>query len=323
MLKNLWGAKIAITIVLLLTGSFSFSKPLPVNSGAKAAIHFHHSTFSTFLKDTAFFRQHAFDSTGLCICLEQEYNEASYANAPKVTLNASVESFVEDYISKNRYMLEKISRNGQYYFKIIEQIFEKRGLPVELKYLAVIESKLRPSSLSSVGAAGLWQFMPATAKGLGLKIAGKIDERKNSYKSTLAAAKYLERLYSIYQDWLLVIAAYNCGPGGVNKAIKKAGSTSFWDLQYFLPQETRLHVKKFIGTHYFYEGHGSLTTLTREETEDHLESVASYIATQATLNTAVADLSKDANKKEPKPVHEIKITAVVHDEDLLKFIEKK
>ena len=119
--------------------------------------------------------------------------------------------------------------------------------------------------------------MPVTARLLGLKVTRKRDERTNYIKSTNAAALYLTDLYDQFGDWLLVIAAYNCGPGNVLKAIARSGSRNFWDLQYFLPAESRNHVKKFIGTHYIFEGQGGLTTLTKKETDENYGVNGTYI----------------------------------------------
>ena len=188
---------------------------------------------------------------------------------PQPGLNSHATKFVNDYISKSRKMLEEIRNGSQPYFKIIDSVFCMRDMPLELKYLAVIESRLKAKAVSPVGAVGPWQLMPATARLLNLKVTAKYDERKYYYKSTKAAAIYLRDLHNQFGDWLLVIAAYNAGPGAVTKAIKRSGSRNFWKLQYFLPQETRLHVKKFIATHYFFEGHGSITTLTKEEINNY------------------------------------------------------
>jgi len=125
---------------------------------------------------------------------------------------------------------------------------------LELKYLAVIESELKPSALSRVGARGPWQLMPGTAHELGLKVSRRSDDRTNYYKSTVAAAKYLRDLHREFGDWLLVLAAYNGGPLPVCRAIHKAHSRSFWALQKYLPAESRGHVKKFIATAYYFEG---------------------------------------------------------------------
>jgi membrane-bound lytic murein transglycosylase D len=166
---------------------------------------------------------------------------------------------------------------GQASFNIIESVLTEYGLPKELKYLAVIESNLKSSARSRVGAVGPWQLMPQTARDLGLKVSRNNDERKNYYKSTRAAATYLRDLYKELGDWLLVIAAYNGGTNHVYHAIHRSGSRNFWDLQYFLPLESRLHVKKFIGTQYTFEGQGSVTTLTKQEATEQLSGSSMYV----------------------------------------------
>lgn len=157
------------------------------------------------------------------------------------------------------------------FFILIDSVFENYELPSQLKYLAVVESKLKTTAVSRVGAAGLWQFMPATGKIFGLKTTSKYDERKNAYKSTVAAAKYLKQLHGYLNDWLLVVAAYNGGLGTVYKAIKQSGSRDFWKLQYHLPAETRMHVKRFIGTHSYFEKQASLVVLTKAETIGYIK----------------------------------------------------
>jgi membrane-bound lytic murein transglycosylase D len=157
---------------------------------------------------------------------------------------------------------------GRPYFDMMDGILRAHGLPQELKYLAVIESDLKSSALSWAGAVGPWQFMPATARRMGLRVDQYVDERTDYYKSTHAAARYLTELFGQYGDWLLVIAAYNGGAGNVNSAIRKSNSHDFWDLQYYLPEESRNHVKKFIATHYIMEGNGGITTVTKEEARD-------------------------------------------------------
>ncbi|HEY0679411.1 MAG TPA: lytic transglycosylase domain-containing protein [Chitinophagaceae bacterium] len=187
-----------------------------------------------------------------------------------VKLNSRAVGFVQDYMEKNTRNLEKMKSWGRPYFNMIDGILIKHGLPKELKYLAVIESQLKPTAISWAGAVGPWQLMPATARVLGLKVSKRVDERVDYYKSTHAAAKYLKELYNEFGDWLLVIAAYNGGPGNVYSAIRKSGSRNFWNLQYHLPAESRMHVKKFIGTHYIFEGQGGLTTLTKQEATEQL-----------------------------------------------------
>lgn len=175
-------------------------------------------------------------------------------------INPNAESYMQDYLKLHSTSLVKMKGWGQPYFNLIDNILSQYGLPKELKYLAVIESNLNTRATSWVGAGGPWQFMPYTARDYGLVVNNVLDERRDYYKSTHAAARYLVTLYGQMHDWLLVIAAYNGGPGRVFSAIKKSGSRNFWSLQYYLPTESRNHVKKFIATHYIMEGSGGITT---------------------------------------------------------------
>jgi membrane-bound lytic murein transglycosylase D len=185
-------------------------------------------------------------------------------------LNPLAIGFVEDYIDSHGKMLEALKDKARPYFDMMDAVLVKHGLPKELKYLAVIESQLKSNATSWAGAVGPWQFMPSTGRLMGLKVNHKVDERRDIHKSTHAASRYLTNLYTLYGDWLLVIAAYNGGPGKVNAAIKKSGSRDFWKLQKYLPAESRKHVKKFIATHYIMEGAGGITTLTKKEAANFL-----------------------------------------------------
>jgi len=200
----------------------------------------------------------------------------SVGSSNGVRLNPKALGFVQDYIKDNWDELQEIRANGRTYFNLIENILTQYGLPKELKYLAVIESNLKRNARSKVGAVGPWQLMPQTARELGLKVNRNIDERKNYYKSTRAAALYLRDLYNELGDWLLVIAAYNGGTANVYHAIRRSGSRNFWELQYHLPTESRIHVKKFIGTQYTFDGQGSITTLTRAEAVEQLPGSSMY-----------------------------------------------
>jgi membrane-bound lytic murein transglycosylase D len=169
-------------------------------------------------------------------------------------VNPQAETYMQSYLKAHSKSLIKMKSWAVPYFNLIDNIFAQYGLPRELKYLAVIESNLSTGATSWVGAGGPWQFMPYTARDYGLVVNNGYDERRDYYKSTNAAARYLLTLYKQFHDWLLVIAAYNGGPGRVINAIKKSGSRNFWALQYYLPEESRNHVKKFIATHYIMEG---------------------------------------------------------------------
>lgn len=166
--------------------------------------------------------------------------------------NQEVRKFIDMYVVKKRTLVEAMLGMSLYYMPIFEQALEQEGLPLELKYLPVVESALDPVAKSRVGAAGLWQFMVKTGKGLGLEVNSLVDERLDPYKSSEKAAKYLKQLHSIYNDWSLAIAAYNCGPGKVNQAIRRAGGTGkdFWQIYAFLPKETRGYVPAFIAANY-------------------------------------------------------------------------
>lgn len=172
--------------------------------------------------------------------------------------------FVHAYIRNNDECLTVVRKRSEVPFAIIDSVLNRYNLPLELKYLAVIESELKSSALSRVGAKGPWQLMPGTAHELGLKVNHKADERTNYYKSTRAAARYLKDLHREFGDWLLVLAAYNGGPVPVYRAIHKSHSRNFWTLQRYLPAESRQHVKRFIATAYYFERQDSLNTLKQQ-----------------------------------------------------------
>lgn len=185
--------------------------------------------------------------------------------AATISLNKHVSGFVKTYVKREEEFLVKMKGKSGRFFESMEAVFLQYNLPPQLKYLAVVESGLDPKAHSAAGARGLWQLMPVTAQELGLKVAGKTDERLYTHRSTVAAAKYLKELHAVFGDWLLALAAYNSGPGPVLNAIKKAGSKNFWALQRYLPAESRGHVKRFIGVHFFFEGQGSVATQTKAE----------------------------------------------------------
>lgn len=170
----------------------------------------------------------------------------------EMAYNEVVRKYIDTYVEGK--MREKVSYMlgaANFYIPIFEEALEAYGLPLELKYLPIIESALNPSAVSRAGAAGLWQFMTSTAKIYGLTVNSLVDERRDPIKSTWAAVRYLKDLYDIYKDWNLVIAAYNCGPGNVNKAIKRTeGKADYWEIYYNLPKETRGYVPAFIAANY-------------------------------------------------------------------------
>ena len=169
-------------------------------------------------------------------------------------LNPTALLFAKDYVKKNSWGLEKLKNRSRTSLTIINSVFSKYDIPDELKYMAIVESNLNTDTVcNSSGATGIWQLMPVTALELGLKITDDVDERLHIRKSSAAAAKYLKQLYADFGDWLLVIAAYNSGPAKVTRAINLSGHSNFWQLENFLPEETRNHVKRFVSVLYFFE----------------------------------------------------------------------
>ena len=165
--------------------------------------------------------------------------------------NERIKAFILRYVKRNPKQVARMMRMSEYYFPIFEEALGRYNLPYELKYVPIIESALNPMARSHAGAAGLWQFMPATGKLFGLEINSLVDERMDPLKSTEAACRFLSSMFAVYHDWNLVIAAYNCGSGNVNKAIRRAGGKrDFWSIYPFLPRETRNYVPIFIAANY-------------------------------------------------------------------------
>ncbi|MDR1810408.1 MAG: LysM peptidoglycan-binding domain-containing protein [Prevotella sp.] len=186
-------------------------------------------------------------------CPDSVYINRLYAFPSEMELsyNPVVREYIERYTSRYRLSVQYMLGKGKYYFPMIEDIFGKYALPMELKYLTVIESALNPTAISRAGAAGLWQFMPSTGKMYDLEVNSLVDERFDPVKATEAAARHLKDLYETYEDWNLVIAAYNCGTGSVQKAMRRSGGLKdYWEIYPFLPRETRGYVPAFIAATY-------------------------------------------------------------------------
>lgn len=187
----------------------------------------------------------------------------------EMPLNGPVRNMINFYANRKRQLVENMLGLSIYYMPIFEEALERHGMPNELRFLPVIESALIPTAVSRAGAAGLWQFMPPTGRGEGLEINSLVDQRRDPYLSSDAAARYLKKLYEIYEDWSLAIAAYNCGPGNVNKAIRRAGGgkKDFWQIYPFLPKETRGYVPAFIAANYimtYHKDHGISPALAKK-----------------------------------------------------------
>ncbi len=169
----------------------------------------------------------------------------------KLVYNSEVKKEIKRYTNpRYRSYIERLIGKAEYYFPVFEEILDAHNLPFELKYLPVIESAINPNAVSYAGAAGMWQFMPGTGKLYDLNVNRYVDERRNPEKATHAAARYLAYLHSFYNDWTLALAAYNCGPGTINSAIKRSGETTYWGIYDYLPKETRGYVPRYIAASY-------------------------------------------------------------------------
>jgi len=196
-------------------------------------------------------------------------------NSPMdLAYNDKVQSFIDSYIGRNKVLISRMQGVKELYFPMFEQQLDKHNLPLEFKYLAIVESALNPKAKSNSGATGLWQFMYLTGKQYGLNVTSYVDERQDPLKATVAACVYFEKLYDTFGDWSLVLAAYNGGPGYLQRKINSVGSNNFWDLYPHLRRETRNYVPTFIAMNYAmnYAGeHGIVTvpskiTLTDTDT---------------------------------------------------------
>ncbi len=171
-----------------------------------------------------------------------------------VVYNPSLENVIKSFLTRKRGLMERMLTVSQFYFPLFEQEFDNHNIPLEMKYLAIVESALNPKARSRVGATGLWQFMYGTGKEHGLDVNSYVDERSDPIKSTRAACEYLNRVYKIFNDWDLALAAYNSGPGNVNKAIRRSGGqTNYWNIRRNLPRETAGYVPAFLATMYLFE----------------------------------------------------------------------
>ncbi|WP_411766140.1 LysM peptidoglycan-binding domain-containing protein [Winogradskyella sp. A3E31] len=171
-----------------------------------------------------------------------------------VEYNPSLESVIKNYLKNRRNSLQRLMGLSHYYFPMFEKELDAYDIPLEVKYLAIVESALKPRARSRVGATGLWQFMFATGKMYGLDVSSYVDERRDPVKSTEAAAKYLAKLYEIFGDWDLALAAYNSGPGNVSKAIRRSGGyQNYWNIRPNLPRETAGYLPAFLATMYIFE----------------------------------------------------------------------
>jgi membrane-bound lytic murein transglycosylase D len=217
-------------------------------------------------------------------------------------MNDYVMQFVRKYLQTHDKSLFCVKGRGITSFTVIDTVLKKNKIPVQLKYLAVIESALNHNAVSRVGAVGPWQLMKPTARLMGLTVTRKHDERRDLYKSTNAAAKYLSILYNQLNDWLLVIAAYNCGPAPVKRAIDRTGSTNFWDIKQYLPRETQGHVLAFIATATIFENLSKFIGLGQIPVDVKFDD----------QGRVIAEVTKDKTPSKPKfTEQELKNMAIV------------
>ena len=213
------------------------------------------SLFDSIYKSVAELDYEAVDYPELSTDTLKARLERLNARTPfNVEYNPSLESVIKRYLKYRRSAMERLMGLSHFYFPMFEQEFDNYDIPLEMKYLAIVESALKPRARSRVGATGLWQFMFATGKEYNLDVSSYVDERRDPIKSTTAAAQYLARLYKIFGDWDLALAAYNSGPGNVNKAIRRSGGyKNYWNIRQNLPRETAGYVPAFLATMYIFE----------------------------------------------------------------------
>ncbi len=207
-----------------------------------------------------------------------------------LTFNSQVRNYIDMYANKKRSLTSRALGNADLYFPMFEQVFDREKIPVEFKYLSIVESALNPIAVSHMGATGIWQFMYATGKMYDLQIDSYVDERRDVYKSTVAAAQYFKNMYAIYGDWLLVIAAYNCGPGNVNKAIARSGSRNFWELSPYLPAETRGYVPAFIAVTYVMHYANEHNIIAKAPALTHFEIDTVHVTRGVSFNKLASSL---------------------------------
>ena len=192
-------------------------------------------------------------STDLLKARLQEMDEKSPFH---IEYNQGLENIIKSFLKNRKRSFERLMAVSEFYFPLFEEAFDKQNVPLEIKYLAVVESALNPKAVSRVGATGLWQFMYQTGKQYGLKIDSYVDERSDPLKATEAAAQYMKNMYAIFGDWDLVLASYNSGPGNVAKAIRRSGGQqNYWNIRKNLPKETQGYLPAFLATMYIYEYH--------------------------------------------------------------------
>lgn len=233
-----------------------------------------------------------------------------------VEYNPSLENVIKSFLTRKRGLMERMLTVSQFYFPMFEQQLDNHNIPLEMKYLSIIESALNPKARSRVGATGLWQFMYGTGREMKLDINSYVDERSDPVKSTEAACLYLNRLYSIYEDWDLALAAYNSGPGNVNKAIRRSGGhRDYWNLRRYLPRETAGYVPAFLATMYIFEYAQEHDLKTKKAQRAYFETDTVHIKNMITFDqiSQLTGIDKD----------ELKVLNPSYKLDVIPFVEGK
>ncbi|MEP2240087.1 MAG: LysM peptidoglycan-binding domain-containing protein [Maribacter sp.] len=233
-----------------------------------------------------------------------------------VEYNKSLESVIKSFLTRKRGLMERMLTISQFYFPLFEQEFDNKNIPLEMKYLSIVESALNPKARSRVGATGLWQFMYGTGKEMKLNINSYVDERSDPIKSTAAAANYLNRLHRIYDDWDLALAAYNSGPGNVNKAIRRSGGQrNYWNIRRNLPRETAGYVPAFQATMYIFEYAEEHGLKSKRTDRAYFETDTIHVKSLITFDqiSELAAIDKD----------ELKVLNPHYKLDVIPFVEGK
>jgi len=242
----------------------------------------------------------------------------------EMAYNPVVKRYLERYLKYGTKRLSRMMAHGEYYFPMFEEHLDKYNMPLELKYLAIVESALNPKARSYVGATGLWQFMYSTGKIYDLKVNSYVDDRNDPLKSTEAACQYMLKMYDVFEDWNLVLAAYNSGPGNVRKAIRRSGGkTSYWEIRPFLPRETSAYVPLFIAATYALE-YGHLYGVGPAEIPAYYEGTDTVrITKQLHFKQLEERLGVDANTLEfLNPQYRYKIIPVVNGQEYFVTLPK-
>ncbi len=232
-----------------------------------------------------------------------------------VEYNEQLERIIKSFIKNRKDKYANLMAKSKYYFPLIEEQLAKYGIPLEMKYLVIIESALNPTAKSRVGASGLWQFMYATGLQFDLKVSSYVDERHDVLKSTIAACKFLKQLHTTFNDWDLALAAYNSGPGNVNKAIRRSGgSRNYWNLRHHLPRETASYVPLFYATMYLFE-YGDLHGITPTETKiQYFQTDTIQVRKQLTFDQITQAIPINKNVlKFLNPQYKLEIIPVLKD----------